>query len=62
MWLLRGLSFTCQALQNAQKDSSVELSTAFTKSYEATLKQFHNFVVKGIFSVRLPPRCCGVIC
>jgi hypothetical protein len=51
MWLLRGLSFTCQALQNSQKDSSSELSTAFTKSYEATLKQHHNFVVKGVFAV-----------
>lgn len=52
MWLLRGLSFTCKALQNAQANKSEELATAFTKSYEVTLKKFHNFVVKGIFSVR----------
>ena len=52
LWLLRGLSFTCQALQNAQANLSEELSTAFTKSYENTLKKFHNFVVKGIFAVR----------
>ena len=51
MWLLRGLSFTCKALQAAQANPSEELSTAFTKSYEGTLKKFHNFVVKGIFSV-----------
>ena len=51
MWLLRGLSFTCQALQNAQGNKSEELAAAFTKSYEGTLKKFHNFVVKGIFSV-----------
>ncbi|EIN11532.1 glycolipid transfer protein [Punctularia strigosozonata HHB-11173 SS5] len=53
MWLLRGLSFTCKALQNAQANKSEELSAAFTKSYEVTLKKFHNFVVKGIFSVAM---------
>ena len=52
LWLLRGLEFTCKALQNAQADNAKELSVAFTESYGATLKQFHNFVVKGIFSVR----------
>ena len=51
MWLLRGLSFTCKALQAAQANPTEELSAAFSKSYEATLKKFHNFVVKGIFSV-----------
>ena len=51
LWLLRGLSFTCKALQNAQADASEELAAAFTKSYEITLKKFHNFVVKGVFSV-----------
>ena len=51
MWLLRGLAFTCKALQIAQADASAELSAAFTQGYEATLKKFHNFVVKGIFSV-----------
>jgi len=53
MWLVRGLSFTCKALQNAQADKKVELTAAFSKSYEGTLKQFHNFVVKGIFSVAM---------
>ncbi|KIK09835.1 hypothetical protein K443DRAFT_671151 [Laccaria amethystina LaAM-08-1] len=53
LWLLRGLSFTCQALQNAQGNKSEELAAAFTKSYEGTLKKFHNFVVKGIFSVAM---------
>jgi glutathione peroxidase-family protein len=51
MWLLRGLQFTCKALQNAQADASEELDKAFTKSYEVTLKAFHNFLVKGVFSV-----------
>ncbi|KJA20023.1 hypothetical protein HYPSUDRAFT_43628 [Hypholoma sublateritium FD-334 SS-4] len=53
LWLLRGLSFTCKALENAQANASEELSAAFTKSYENTLKKFHNFVVKGIFAVAM---------
>ncbi|EPT04659.1 hypothetical protein FOMPIDRAFT_1021836 [Fomitopsis schrenkii] len=53
MWLLRGLSFTCKALQHAQAHSTEELSVAFSKAYEATLKKFHNFVVKGVFSVAM---------
>ncbi|KAF8902903.1 het-c2 protein [Gymnopilus junonius] len=53
LWLLRGLSFTCKALQNAQSNKTEELSAAFTKSYEVTLKKFHNFVVKGIFAVAM---------
>lgn len=56
LWLLRGLSFTCKALENAQANASEELSAAFTKSYENTLKKFHNFVVKGIFAVRSQSR------
>ncbi|PSR70963.1 hypothetical protein PHLCEN_2v13139 [Hermanssonia centrifuga] len=56
MWLLRGLSFTCKALQNAQANESAELSAAFTQAYEATLKQYHNFLVKGVFSVAM--RAC----
>ncbi|KAJ7282720.1 glycolipid transfer protein [Mycena rebaudengoi] len=53
LWLLRGLSFTCKALQNAQANKTEELAVAFNKSYEGTLKKFHNFVVKGIFSVAM---------
>jgi len=53
LWLLRGLSFTCKALENAQSNKTEELSAAFTNSYESTLKKFHNFVVKGIFSVAM---------
>ncbi|KAI1795515.1 het-c2 protein [Ganoderma leucocontextum] len=53
MWLLRGLAFTCNALLAAQANQTEELSAAFTKSYEGTLKKFHNFVVKGIFAVAM---------
>ena len=55
MWLLRGLSFTCKALQNLQANKSEELTAAFTNSYEGTLKKFHNFIVKGLFSVCFMP-------
>jgi len=55
LWLLRGQSFTCKALQNAQANASDELPTAFSKSYDVTLKTFHNFMVKGIFSVSSTP-------
>lgn len=51
MWLLRAMSFTCKALQNAQANKTEELATAFSNSYEGTLKKFHNFVVKGVFAV-----------
>ena len=51
LWLLRSLHFTCKALQNTQANASEELAEAFSKSYEVTLKAFHNFLVKGIFSV-----------
>jgi Glycolipid transfer protein (GLTP) len=53
MWLVRGLAFTCQALNAMQADKSVELSAAFGRAYERTLKQFHNFVVKSAFAVAL---------
>ena len=53
MWLLRGLSFTCQALIKAQSDAAKELAAAFTDSYGETLSKYHNFVVKGIFKVAI---------
>jgi hypothetical protein len=52
MWLVRGQSFTCKALQTLQANKSAEVSAAFSQAYDNTLKKFHNFVVKGVFSVR----------
>jgi Glycolipid transfer protein (GLTP) len=51
MWQIRALSFTCKALQSLQANKTEEMSVAFSKSYEGTLKKFHNFVVKGVFAV-----------
>ncbi|EAU91073.1 het-c2 protein [Coprinopsis cinerea okayama7 len=53
MWLLRGLAFTCQALLIVQADASKELADAFNESYKGTLSKFHNFIVKGVFSVAM---------
>jgi len=53
LWLLRGLSFTCRALQNAQANPEEELAAVFAKSYDVTLKPFHNFFIKGIFSLAM---------
>ena len=51
MWLLRGLSLTCGALQETQADEKKELSTAFNSSYQLTLRKHHNFFVAKTFSV-----------
>ncbi|PCH36014.1 glycolipid transfer protein [Wolfiporia cocos MD-104 SS10] len=53
MWLLRGLTFTCKALKNAQANATEELSVAFSKAYEATLKKYHNFIVKNAFALAM---------
>ncbi|KAG8723970.1 hypothetical protein FRC12_020462 [Ceratobasidium sp. 428] len=53
MWLLRGLSFTCVALQKSQANKDHELAQSFGTAYETTLKPHHNFVVKGAFAVAM---------
>lgn len=53
MWLLRGHSFTCLGLQKIQENPKEELGNAFSDAYGSTLKQHHNFVVKGLFSVAM---------
>lgn len=54
MWLLRGLDFTAQALRRSLGNKSEELTESFKKAYDGSLKQYHNFVVKGTFSVSFP--------
>ncbi|KAL8287466.1 hypothetical protein RQP46_003324 [Phenoliferia psychrophenolica] len=53
LWLLRGLKFTQIALARSQADKSEELTVSFTKAYEATLKKFHSFVVKPLFTLAM---------
>ncbi|ESK88848.1 het-c2 protein [Moniliophthora roreri MCA 2997] len=51
--LVRGLAFTCQALQNMQADRSSELHVCFKRSYDAVLKHHHSFVVRSVVSVAI---------
>jgi len=53
MWLLRGLHFTLVGLQRSHADKNEELSVSFNKSYEETLKQYHSFVVRPVFSLAM---------
>ncbi|KAF9457616.1 glycolipid transfer protein [Collybia nuda] len=51
--LTRGLSFTCQALENMQSDKSCELHVCFKKSYDTVLKHHHSFLVRSVVSVAI---------
>ncbi|EJD02644.1 glycolipid transfer protein [Fomitiporia mediterranea MF3/22] len=53
LWLTRGLMFTSGALKACQADATLKLSEAFQSSYGDTLKPFHGFIVKGIFSAAM---------
>ncbi|KAJ1938399.1 hypothetical protein FBU59_004452 [Linderina macrospora] len=53
LWLKRGLEFTALGLSKNLATPSEELSKSFTDAYQATLKQFHNFVVKGVFNLAM---------
>jgi len=49
----RGLDFTAQALRRNISNPSEELTQSFSEAYGVTLKKYHNFLVKGVFSVAL---------
>ncbi|KAL0954259.1 hypothetical protein HGRIS_005387 [Hohenbuehelia grisea] len=51
--LMRGLAFTCQALQNMQADTGAELHVCFRRSYDSVLKHHHTFVVRSVVSVAI---------
>jgi len=48
---LRGLAFTCKALQNMQNDTSSELHTCFKRSYDEVLRHHHTFFIRSVVSV-----------
>ncbi|KAH9926909.1 glycolipid transfer protein domain-containing protein [Fomitopsis serialis] len=50
--LIRGLLFTCQALQNMQSDKSTELHVCFKRSYDVVLKHHHTFIIRSAVAVR----------
>ncbi|KZT00574.1 glycolipid transfer protein [Laetiporus sulphureus 93-53] len=51
--LIRGLLFTCQALQNMQSDKSSELHTCFKQSYDVVLGHQHTFLVRSAVSLAM---------
>ncbi|KAK9709431.1 hypothetical protein K7432_009058 [Basidiobolus ranarum] len=53
LWLLRGLDFTSKALRRNLDNPQEELSVSFTEAYGLTLKKYHNFVVRPIFSLAM---------
>ncbi|KAJ2724307.1 hypothetical protein GGI07_002081 [Coemansia sp. Benny D115] len=53
LWLNRGLEFTAHGVSNNLKNTKAEVSDSFVIAYGNTLKQFHNFIVKGIFSLAI---------
>ncbi|KAH9454516.1 hypothetical protein MJO28_007503 [Puccinia striiformis f. sp. tritici] len=53
LWLTRGLHFTSEGLRLSQNNPGEELSISFTKGYEATLKQYHSFVIKPLFGLAM---------
>ena len=50
---ISGLDFTSQALRKNLQNPSDELSTSFRDAYGNTLKQYHSFIVKPIFSAAM---------
>ncbi|KAF8991891.1 glycolipid transfer protein domain-containing protein [Cyathus striatus] len=51
--LIRGLAFTCKALQNMQQDTSSELHVCFKRSYDDVLKHHHSFIIRSVVSVAI---------
>ncbi|PUU75822.1 glycolipid transfer protein domain-containing protein [Tuber borchii] len=53
LWLHRGLEFTEKALRKNIQNPSEELNISFTNAYGETLKQYHNMLVKGVFTLAM---------
>jgi len=51
--LIRGLLFTCEALQNLQSDHSAELHVCLKRSYDTNLKHHHTFIIRSAVSVAI---------
>ncbi|KAI0792231.1 glycolipid transfer protein domain-containing protein [Abortiporus biennis] len=51
--LIRGLMFTCQALQNMQSDRNAELHVCFKRSYDTVLRHHHTFIIRSVVSVAI---------
>jgi len=53
VWLVRGLDFTCLAMQSNLTAPTEELSASFRAAYGTTLKPHHSFMVKPVFSMAM---------
>jgi len=53
MWLIRGLKFTAIAIRQNLDNPKEELSESFTAAYGVTLKPYHSFVVKPLFTLAM---------
>ncbi|KAF8172438.1 glycolipid transfer protein domain-containing protein [Pholiota molesta] len=51
--LIRGLMFTCRALQHMQKDTTSELHICFKRSYDEVLRHHHTFIIRSVVSVAI---------
>ncbi|KAH8104096.1 glycolipid transfer protein [Cristinia sonorae] len=51
--LVRGLYFTCQALQEMQRDRQAELHVCFRRSYDVVLRHHHSFLVRSVVTLAI---------
>ncbi|VDB96630.1 unnamed protein product [Peniophora sp. CBMAI 1063] len=51
--LVRGLSFTCTALQEAQRDEKAQLHVCFRRAYDKVLKHHHSFVIRSVVTLAI---------
>ncbi|CAK5284940.1 unnamed protein product [Mycena citricolor] len=56
--LIRGLAFTCLALQTTQSEPSCALHVCFRRAYDVVLKHHHTFLVRSVvtIAIRAVPR------
>ncbi|KAJ7444462.1 glycolipid transfer protein domain-containing protein [Mycena latifolia] len=56
--LIRGLAFTCLALQTTQTEPRCALHVCFRRAYDVVLKHHHTFVVRSVvtLAIRAVPR------
>ncbi|PFH47637.1 hypothetical protein AMATHDRAFT_67241 [Amanita thiersii Skay4041] len=50
---VRGLAFTCRALQNMQEDTKSELHICFKRSYDEILRHHHTFLIRSLVAVAI---------
>jgi len=51
--LIRGLYFTCKALQEMQRDTKADLHVCFKRSYDVVLKHHHTFIIRSVVTVAI---------